>query len=311
MVIDSIESRIMALKKQRNAVILVHNYQIPEVQNIADYIGDSLELSRLAADTEAEVIVFCGVHFMAETASILSPQKTVLIPDKDAGCPMADMITVEQLNGLKEAYPDAVVICYVNSSADVKAASDYCCTSANAVDIVRAVPEDRDIIFVPDKYLGRYVAAETGRDIVLWNGYCPTHVRITESDIVRQKEAHPDALVMVHPECSGPVCALADEILSTGGMCRIAGSAEVEEFIVGTEIGIVYRLEQENPGKRFYPAAELATCPNMKRTTLEKVLWSLEDMQFEVKVPEEVRIKALRAVDRMIEVIAGGVDTTP
>ncbi|MCD6288013.1 MAG: quinolinate synthase NadA, partial [Candidatus Hydrogenedentes bacterium] len=240
MVIDSIESRIMALKKQRNAVILVHNYQIPEVQNIADYIGDSLELSRLAADTEAEVIVFCGVHFMAETASILSPQKTVLIPDKDAGCPMADMITVEQLNGLKEAYPDAVVICYVNSSADVKAASDYCCTSANAVDIVRAVPEDRDIIFVPDKYLGRYVAAETGRDIVLWNGYCPTHVRITESDIVRQKEAHPDALVMVHPECSGPVCALADEILSTGGMCRIAGSAEVEEFIVGTEIGIVY-----------------------------------------------------------------------
>jgi quinolinate synthase len=310
MTTDSIESRIAALKEQRNAVILVHNYQIPEVQDIADYTGDSLGLSRQAAATDADVIVFCGVTFMAETASILSPQKTVLMPDKNAGCPMADMITVEQLDGLKESYPDALVVCYVNSSADVKAASDYCCTSANAIDIVRAMPEDRDIIFVPDKYLGRYVAAETGRDLVLWNGYCPTHMRITEADIIKSKEQHPDALVMVHPECTEPVCDLADEILSTGGMWHVAANSDSDEFIVGTEVGMIYRLEQDNPGKKFYPASEKATCPNMKRINLEKVLWSLEDMKYEVKVPEETRAKALRAVDRMLEVIASGADAS-
>ncbi len=305
MVTDSIETRIESLKEERNAVILVHNYQIPEVQDIADFVGDSLELSRRAAATDAEVIVFCGVRFMAETASILSPDKTVLLPDENAGCPMADMISTEQLRRLKESHPEAMVVCYVNSSAEVKAESDYCCTSANAVDVVNSLDEEQQIIFVPDQYLGRYVVNETGRDMVLWNGYCSTHVRIREADILRRKEEHPEAAVMVHPECVEPVCNLADEILSTGGMCRYARTDDIDEFIVGTESGIIHRLEKENPGKRFYPASEQAICPNMKLITLEKVLWSLEDMKHKVAVPDEIRVKARRAVDRMVETIAG------
>jgi len=304
MITESIETRIETLKEERNAVILAHNYQISEVQDIADFVGDSLELSRRAAATDAQVIVFCGVQFMAETASILSPEKTVLLPDQHAGCSMADMITADQLRELKEAHPDAVVLCYVNSSAEVKAESDVCCTSANAVDIVNSLDEDQQIIFVPDKYLGRYVSAETGRRIVLWNGYCSTNVYVREADILRCKDEHPDALVMVHPECVESVCALADAILSTGGMCRYAQTEDAAEFIVGTEIGLIHRLQKENPGKRFYPVSDLPVCPNMKLTTLEKVLWSLEEMQYEVSVPEETSARARRAVDHMVELTA-------
>jgi len=304
MLTESIETRIETLKEERNAIILAHNYQIPEVQNIAEFVGDSLELSRRAAAADAEVIVFCGVQFMAETASILSPDKTVLLPARHAGCPMADMISAEQLRQLKESHPDAVVVCYVNSSAEVKAESDYCCTSANAIDVVNSLDEEQKILFVPDQYLGRYVMNETGRDIVLWNGYCPSHMYIRESDIVRCKEDHPDAFVMVHPECTEPVCELADAVLSTGGMCRCAQTEAATEFIVGTEIGMIHRLQKDNPDRRFYPATDLALCPNMKLITIEKVLWSLEEMKFEVKVPEKIRVRAQRAVDRMVELTA-------
>jgi len=304
MLTESIETRIKTLKEERNAIILGHNYQIPEVQDIADFVGDSLELSRRAAAADAEVIVFCGVRFMAETASILSPDKTVLLPDRHAGCLMADMISAEQLRQLKESHPDAVVVCYVNSSAEVKAESDYCCTSANAIDVVNSLNEQQKILFVPDQYLGRYVMNETGRDIVLWNGHCPSHMYIRESDIVRCKEDHPDALVMVHPECTEPVCELADAVLSTGGMCRYAQTEDAAEFIVGTEIGMIHRLQKDNPDRRFYPATDLAVCPDMKLITIEKVLWSLEEMEFEVKVPEKIRVRAQRAVDRMVELTA-------
>jgi len=309
MVAESLAERIEILKEQRNAIILVHNYQRPEIQDIADVIGDSLELSRRAAATDADVIVFCGVHFMAETASILSPDKTVLLPDRNAGCPMADMIGAEDVRQLKRDHPGAVVVCYVNSSAEVKAESDYCCTSANAVDVVRSLPDGQKIIFVPDKYLGQYVSRQTGRDLILWNGYCPTHVYITESDVQRCKQDHPQAAVMVHPECVEPVCRLADDVLSTGGMCRYARTADATEFIVGTENGIIHRLERENPDKRFYPASDRAVCPNMKLIDLEKVLWSLEDIQFEVKLPAGIRSRARQAVDRMIDITGASAGT--
>jgi len=295
-------TQIQSLKKNRNAVILAHNYQRDEVQAIADYTGDSLALSRTAAATMADVIVFCGVHFMAETAAILSPDKIVLMPDPEAGCPMADMITAEQLRGLKQQNPGATVVTYVNSSAAVKAESDICCTSSNALDIVKSIPEGRDIIFVPDKYLGSYVAARTGRPLILWQGYCPTHVTIRAEDIERQKQAHPGARVAAHPECTPPVLQLADAVLSTEGICRYARRPDVQELIFATETGVLYRLRAENPEKRFYPATEAATCPNMKKTTLEKVLWSLERMQHPVGVPADIAARARRAVDAMIAI---------
>jgi len=297
-----LKERILTLKKQRNAVILVHNYQRGEVQDIADFVGDSLELSQKAAATDAEVIVFCGVHFMAETASILCPDKVVLLPDTHAGCPMADMVTAESLRKRKRELPNATVVTYVNSSAEVKAESDICCTSANAVKVVESV-DATDILFVPDQYLGHYVSTKTGREMHLWPGYCPTHVRIQPEDITRRKREYPQAKAIVHPECRPEVIALADEVLSTGGMCRFVRETEAEEIIVGTEIGIIYRLRKENPGKRFIPASEKATCPNMKLITLEKVLWSLQDMAFEVKVPEAIRLRAKGAVDRMLEIV--------
>lgn len=297
---ETIEEKIMKLKRQRRAVILAHNYQADEVQEMADFTGDSLELSQRAAKIEADVIVFCGVHFMAETASILCPEKIILLPDKTSGCPMADMINADQLRELKAKHPDALVVCYVNSTAEVKAESDYCCTSANAVAVVRSIPEDRQIIFVPDKFLGQHVMSQTGRSMILWPGYCPTHARISEEDILREKQSHPVALVMVHPECTNPVRAAADQVLSTGQMCRFVRNSPVEEFIVGTELGIMYRLKKENPGKRFYPAKESAVCPNMKKITLEKILWSLEDMEYEVRVSDQVRERAKLALDRMM-----------
>ena len=294
--------KILQLKKQRNAVILVHNYQRGEVQDIADFVGDSLELSQKAAETGAEVIVFCGVHFMAETASILCPDKVVLLPDTHAGCPMADMVTAEKLRQRKRELPDAAVICYVNSTAEVKAESDICCTSANAIKVVESV-DATEILFVPDQYLGHYISTKTTKKMVLWPGFCHTHIRILPEDITRRKKEYPQAKAIVHPECRPEVIALADEVLSTGGMCRFARETEVEEIIVGTEMGIIYRLRKENPGKKFIPASEKAVCPNMKLITLEKVLWALEDMKFQVKVPETIRLRAKGAVDKMLKVL--------
>jgi quinolinate synthase len=294
---------ILLLKKNKNAIILAHNYQLGEIQDIADFVGDSLELSQKAAQTGAAVIVFCGVHFMAETASILCPDKRVLLPDLHAGCPMANMVTAEGLRNKKEEYPEATVVCYVNSTADVKAESDVCCTSANAVKIVRNLPEERKILFVPDQYLGYFVSNKTGREMILWPGFCPTHARIRSQDITRLKREYPQAKVVVHPECKPEVTTLADEVLSTGGICRFARDTAAVDIIVGTEIGILHRLRKENPDKRFIPASEQAVCPRMKLITLENVLWSLQDMAPEVKVPEEIRLRAKSAVDRMLEVV--------
>lgn len=295
-------TKILRLKEQRNAIILAHNYQLGEVQDIADFVGDSLELSQKAAKTDVDVIVFCGVHFMAETASILCPDKIVLLPDLHAGCPMADMITAEQLRKKKNELPKAIVICYINSSAEVKAESDICCTSANAVPIVEKLSDGEEIIFVPDQYLGHYVSSKVGRRLNLWPGFCPTHVKIMPEDILRLKQHYPEAKVIVHPECRPEVTSLADKVLSTGGMCRYATQSEAREIIIGTEKGIIHRLQKENPDKNFIPASERAVCPNMKLINLEKILWSLEEMRHQVKVPEDIRIRAKSAVDRMLEV---------
>jgi quinolinate synthase len=296
-----IVEKISALKKRRDAVILAHNYQLGEVQDIADFVGDSLELSQNAAKTGAGAIVFCGVHFMAETASILCPEKVVLLPDMNAGCPMADMITAERLREKKKEHPQAVVVCYINSSAEVKAESDICCTSANAVRVIESL-DAREILFIPDQYLGDYISAKTGKKMILWPGFCPTHVRIKLGKIKELKRGYPQVKVIVHPECRPEVIALADEVLSTGGMCKYAQRDEVKEMIVGTEVGIIHRLKKENPGKRFIPVSEQAICPNMKLITMEKVLWSLEEMSPEVKVPEGIRLRAKTAVDNMLKI---------
>ena len=298
----SLEERILKLKREKNAVILAHNYQLGEVQDIADFVGDSLELSQNAAKTTADVIVFCGVHFMAETAAILCPDMTVLLPDTHAGCPMADMITAKQLKQRKDELPGATVVCYVNTTAEVKAESDICCTSANGVKVVESL-DSEEILFVPDQYLGHYVSTKTDKKMTFWPGYCPTHVRIQPQDIIRLKQEYPRAKVAVHPECRPEVIALADEVLSTGGMIRYARREDINKMIVGTEMGIIYRLRKENPGKRFIPVSEQAICPNMKLITLEKILWSMEEMAPQVKVPEAIRLKAKAAVDRMLAIV--------
>jgi|TARA_B100001971_G_C18255330_1_gene581601 quinolinate synthase len=296
-------NKILNLKEQRKAVILAHNYQLGEVQDIADFVGDSLGLSQKAAETQAEIIVFCGVHFMAEAASILCPDKVVLLPDSNAGCPMANMITAQGLREKKEELGDVSVVCYVNSTAEVKAESDICCTSANAVKVVESLSPDREILFIPDQYLGHYVSTKTGRKMHLWPGFCPTHLRILPRHITQLKQDYPQAKVVVHPECRPEVIALADEVLSTGGMCRYARQEEVSQMIVGTEIGIIHRLKEENPAKKFIPVSEQAVCPNMKLITLEKILWSLEAMAPEARVSEEIRLRAKAAVDRMLEIV--------
>jgi len=298
---DELKARILGLKKKHRAVILGHNYQLGEVQDIADFVGDSLDLSQKAAATDARVIVFCGVHFMAATAAILCPDKTVLLPDFQAGCPMANMITAEKLRERKAELPGATVVCYVNSTAEVKAESDICCTSANGVKVAESV-DGNEILFVPDQYLGHYISTRVKKRFHLWPGYCPTHLRILPGDISRLKQEYPGAQAMVHPECRSEVIVLADEVLSTSGMLRFASETETREIIVGTEIGILHRLKKENPGKKFIPASEQAICPNMKLITLEKVLWALETMSPEVSVPEEIRLKAKGAVDRMLTV---------
>ncbi len=300
---DKLVENIKKLKKERNAAILAHNYQNPEIQDLADFTGDSLGLSIKAAETNADVIVFCGVRFMAETAVILSPEKTVLLPDEHAGCPLADMITADQLRDLKRKHPEAFVVCYVNSSAEVKAESDYCCTSANAVEVVNSLPNDKPIIFVPDQNLGQFVSERTGRDLILWPGYCHVHVVITEDDIKNTKAKYSDAIVMAHPECTGPVKALSDELLSTGQMLRYAKQSQAKQFIIATETGIIHTLKTQNPQTEFVPATGKAICPNMKLITLEKVLWSLQDMRFKVTVPQDIRIKAEKAIDMMVEIL--------
>ena len=298
----SLEQRIRELRAERHAVILAHNYQRGEVQDIADFVGDSLELSQKAAATDADVIVFCGVHFMAETAFILNPSRTVLLPDAGAGCPMANMITAAQLIARKKELPGVTVVTYINSSAAVKAESDYCCTSANGVKVVQSIAAD-EILFVPDQYLGDFIQRRTGKKMHLWPGYCPTHVKITPEDINRARREHPRARVVVHPECRPEVIALADDALSTSGIIRYAARPDVSELIVGTEVEIIHRLKKENPGKAFYPASTKAVCPNMKKITLDKVLASLERMAPEVRVPEDIRVRARAAVDRMLAIV--------
>lgn len=293
---------IQALKKKKNAIILAHLYQRPEVQEVADFTGDSLGLSQQAANTDADVIVFCGVHFMAETAAILSPHKTVLLPEVKAGCPMADMVTAEALREKKKEYPDAVVVTYVNSSAEVKAESDICCTSANAVKVVNSVPADKQILFVPDRNLGHYTGKMTGRDIILWEGYCNTHDRVKAEDVEKAKALHPEAITLVHPECRPEVVALANQVFSTSGMIKFAEEVDHQEFIICTEAGILHELHKRCPQKKFYLASEKMVCPNMKATTLEKVKWALEEMQPRVMVPDDIREKALGAVERMIAI---------
>ncbi len=298
---DPIIEKISELKKKHNAVILAHNYQRGEIQDVADFVGDSLGLSQQAAKTDADLIVFCGVHFMAETAALLSPDKTVIMPDEHAGCPMASMITARELKEKKKLYPNAKVVCYVNTTAAVKAESDICCTSSNAVKIVSSIPEDEVIIFVPDKSLGAYVSSCLDREMIYWEGYCPTHHRILAEQIVKMKSDHPEAEVVVHPECTPDVIALADHVASTTGILKYANSSNSKEFVIGTEIGILHRMKKENPDKIFFPVTPLSDCPNMKLNTLEKLLWSLEDLQFVVTVPEDIAVKARQAIQRMLD----------
>ena len=291
---------IKKLLKQKNAIMLAHNYQPPEIQDLADMCGDSLELSIRAGDTDADVIVFCGVHFMAETASIISPDKTVLLPRADAGCPMADMITPVALSVRLQAAPEMPVVTYVNSSAAVKALSTICCTSANAVEVVNSLAGD-ELLMTPDRNLARNTARHTNKKIHLWDGCCPIHDRLTVADVEAARAAHPGAVFMAHPECRPEVVEIADAALSTSGMIRFAAESDATEFIVGTEIGLLYPLAQKIPGKTFYPASDKMVCPDMKKITPQDILDCIENFSGQVKVPEDIRIPALAAVSRMID----------
>jgi len=298
----SLVDEIRRLQKERNAILLAHNYQPDEVQEIADITGDSLELAMRAMKTQARVIVLCGVHFMAESASILSPNKTVLLPRLEAGCPMADMVDAASLAAWRKQHPEAVVVTYVNSSAEVKALSDICCTSGNAVNVVRSIPEGKDIFMVPDRNLAQYVSMASGRKLTWWDGCCPIHDRLTAAEVMEEKEAHPEALVIAHPECTPEVLEIADAVLSTSGMIDFCHRAEAKEFIVATESGLLYRLRKSNPGKRFYTPSGEMICPDMKIITLEDIRNSLVTMSPVVRVPEEVRLKAKAALDAMLAV---------
>jgi len=294
-----IKDKISKLKKERGAVILAHNYQVGDVQDVADYIGDSLGLSQQAAKVKEEVIVFCGVHFMAETAAILAPAKTILMPEINAGCPMADMITAEELREWKRNYPGGKVVCYVNTSAAVKAECDVCCTSANAVNVVNSIEGD-EILFAPDKNLAAYAARHTQKKIIPWDGYCYVHNNILARDVREKKRRYPEAEVWVHPECRPEVIDIADKILSTGGMVKEARITTKKDIIIGTETGIIYRIKKENPTKNFYPARDQAFCSNMKKTDLKKVLRSLEDMVYKVEVPLEISQRARSSIEKMV-----------
>lgn len=300
--LEEIYSKIRELKKKRKAVILAHNYQVAEVQDAADIVGDSLGLSVEAQKTDCKVIVFCGVHFMAETAKILSPEKIVLMPDPEAGCPMANMISTDDLLKMKREHPGAKVMCYVNSSAAIKALSDYCCTSANALRMVEKLPHD-EFIFVPDKCLGAFVREKTGKTIHLWKGFCPVHMKFVKEHVDVMRARHPRAKVMVHPECSQDVVHAADYAFGTEGMLRHAKTAAGEdEYIIGTEEGFIHRLEKEVPGKKFHVLSASGVCPNMKKTSVEKLLWCLEEMNTAIEVPPDVAAKARLAIDRMLEI---------
>jgi len=311
--LNGVTEEINALRKEKNAVILAHNYQLPDVQDIADYVGDSLGLSQQAANTDADIIVFCGVHFMAETASIISPEKKVLIPDLDAGCSLADTINLEKLKQWKDEHPDAVVVSYVNTTAEVKSETDYCVTSSNAVQVVKAIPADKKILFLPDMFLGAYVRKVTGRDMEIWPGECHVHAGIKVKDIRAMKEKHPKADMIVHPECGCTTTYLYQSVengklpedikfLSTGGMIKHAIESEADEFIVATETGILHRMKKDNPDKTFIPANENAICEYMKMITIEKVLKSLQEEVFEVNVPDEIAVKAKKSIERMLEI---------
>jgi len=299
---SEMHAEIRRLAREKEAVILAHNYQRPEVQDVADITGDSLGLSRQAAASTAKMIVFCGVHFMAETAAILAPDRPVVFPEMAAGCPMADMVDVEGLQALKDEHPGAVVVSYVNTTAAVKAISDICCTSANAAKIVQSIPPGREIIFTPDENLGAWAAKKAGRELILWPGFCPTHNWIKVSDVEAARAAHPGAKVVVHPECRPEVSAIADAVESTSGMVRFCREDDAKEYLIGTELGMLYRLAQDCPGKVFYPVTEIAVCRNMKMTTLEKVLAALRTEGPVVTVDPDTRAKALTAVQRMLEV---------
>lgn len=322
---SDIREKILELKEKKNAIILSHNYQREEVQDMADLVGDSLELSRAAAKTEYDVIIFCGVHFMAESASILSPTKTVILPVIAAGCPMADMIDVDgprklwervpgmkdkpeyffpqdfTLRDLRERYPGVPVVAYVNTTAAVKAESDICCTSANVVKVIESLPGDR-VICIPDRNLSAWAARNTKKEIISWDGFCHVHHRVRPEDVLIAKKLHPNALFIAHPECPIEVLDMADHVTSTSGMLRYAKGSQAKEFIIGTELGLLYRLKKENPDKEFYPLRPDMICPNMKKTTLRAVLSALENMVPVIKVPEVIRVKAKRALDRMLEI---------
>lgn len=303
---------INELKEHKNAVILAHNYQVPDVQDIADYVGDSLGLSQQAAETDADTIIFCGVHFMAETASIISPDKTVLIPDLDAGCSLADSITADQLRAWKADHSGAVVVSYINTTAAIKAESDYCCTSSNAVQIVESIPEDKEILFLPDKFLGTYVEMITGRDLNIWDGACHVHEKIGELNLGEKQKEYPDAEVLIHPECGCSTSCMMKSAMyfdcedahihSTSGMLNQARESKAEEFVVATETGILHRMRKENPDKKFYPANEESVCEYMKMITLDKLHDSLKNDRFEVKVPENMVEKARLPIERMLSI---------
>jgi quinolinate synthase len=300
--INAFNEKIRGLLKEKNAILLAHNYQPPEVQDVADICGDSLELSIKASRTDAEIIVFCGVHFMAETASILSPEKTVLLPVISAGCPMADMISAEDLKKKKSEVPDAVIVSYVNTTAEVKAESDICCTSANAVSVALTIDEQKNIFMTPDRNLAQYTLKKSGRKISWWDGHCPIHNGLTARQVEKVKTENPGALFLAHPECPPEVLDLADEIKSTSGMIAFIKNSERKEFIIGTETGILYPLSKANPGKKLIPADPAMVCADMKKTHLEDIINALEEMKHIIKVPEEIGVRAKRAVERMLAV---------
>jgi len=323
--INALREEILEFKEKKRAIILAHNYQRTEVQDIADFVGDSLELSRKAAAIDCDMIVFCGVNFMAESASILSPEKTVLLPEIEALCPMADMIRLDSprpvrtsfpgfpnppafvfppeftLRDIKLQYPGVPVVAYVNTTAEVKAESDICCTSANVVKVIESLPGD-EVICIPDKNLSMWAAKNTKKRVIAWDGYCNVHERVTVEDVKRARAEHPDAVLMAHPECRPEVLDMADHVTSTSGMLRFASSSPAAEFVAGTEIGLLHRLRTENPGKTFFPLRKDMICPNMKKTTLKSVLRAFEENTYVIKVSEEVRVPAKRALDRMLAI---------
>lgn len=299
---NNLTEKIEKLKKKQNAVILAHNYQLPEVQDIADFVGDSLVLAQEAVKVKEKIIVVCGVKFMAETVKILNPDKKVLLPDETAGCPMAEMINVQEIRKLKKRYPDAAVVCYVNSTVEVKAESDICCTSSNAQKVINSLKDYRQIIFIPDKQLGHFVSLGSDKEFIFCDGYCPVHNKITERNIKNLRKQFPRAEVLVHPECSLAVRNNADKVLSTGQMQKYVANSSIKDFVIGTDSGIIHQMKKQNPEKNFYPANKQAVCKDMKKISLKKIADVLENLDNEVEVGEKVGLKARRGVERMLKV---------